>query len=409
MQTKLLTNRIPYTFVRGGYYYFSRRVPTDLQCHYRYPRVVQGLHTSSPQKARVQANIEAAKLDAYWSQMRLAKSDVIGLSLLKDSPITEGLAAALSSKAAADNLNEGPTLLDALQVYLDQKGNGRPKTFRLAAERACNYVIGVSGNKSLLSYTRSDALMFRDWLVDRGLTGSSVTRNFSYVKAIINFALSEFALDARNPFIGVYHDRKAGVLTRRPIPNADILKVQTKCRALDDDMRWLIALISDTGMRLAEGAGLLKSDIHLDADIPFVRIQKHPWRNLKTASSERIIPLCGQALWAAERIVASGHTSKFAFPRYNRHSTTKANSASAALNKWLKQYVPNGYTLHCFRHSMRDRLRSVQCPSDIVDQIGGWTTDGVGQGYGSGYPLDVLQEWTKKTILHFGQYSDAAR
>ena len=115
-------------------------------------------------------------------------------------------------------------MLEALQVYLDQKGNGRPKTFRLAAERACNYVIGVSGNKSLLlSYTRSDALMCRDWLVDRGLTGSSVTRNFSYVKAVINFAVSEFALDVRNPFIGVYHDRTAGVLTRKPIPNAELL------------------------------------------------------------------------------------------------------------------------------------------------------------------------------------------
>ena len=77
-------------------------------------------------KSWVQANIEAAKLDAYWSQMRLAKSDVIGLSLLKDLPITEGLAAALSSKAA-DNLNEGPTLLDALQVYLDQKATVGPR------------------------------------------------------------------------------------------------------------------------------------------------------------------------------------------------------------------------------------------------------------------------------------------
>ena len=86
MQTKLLTNRIPYTFIRGGYYYFSRRVPADLQGHYRYHRVVQGLHTSSPQKARVRASIEAAKLDAYWSQMRLARSDVLGLSLVKGLP-----------------------------------------------------------------------------------------------------------------------------------------------------------------------------------------------------------------------------------------------------------------------------------------------------------------------------------
>ena len=62
----------------------------------------------------------------------------------------------------------------------------------------------------------------------------------------------------------------------------------------------LIALISDTGMWLAEGAGLLKSDTYLDAEIPFVRIKKHPWRNLKIASSERIIPLCDLALWTAE-------------------------------------------------------------------------------------------------------------
>ena len=241
--------------------------------------------------------------------------------------------------------------------------------------------------------------------MDRGLTGSSVTRNFSYVKAIINFALSEFALDARNPFIGVYHDRTAGVSTRQPIPNADILKVQAECRTMDDDMRWLIALISDTGMRLAEGAGLLKSDIRLASDIPYIRIQKHPWRNLKTASSERTIPLCGQALWAAERIVGSDLTDPFAFPRYNQQDTTKANSASAALNKWLKQYVPEGCTMHSFRHSMRDRLRAVQCPSDIADQIGGWTTDGVGQGYGSGYPLIVLQEWIEKVVIGNGPQS----
>ena len=409
MQTKLLTNRIPYTFIRGGYYYFSRRVPADLQCHYRYPRVVQGLHTSSPQKARVQANMETAKLDAYWSRMRLARSDVLGLALVKGPTVSGNSVPDPSSNTISEASNDGPTLLDAVRVYLDQKGKGRPKSFRLAAERVCRYVINLSGNKPLTKYNRSDALMLRDWLVDRGLTGSSVTRNFSYVKAIVNFALSEFALDARNPFIGVYHDRTAGVSTRQPIPNADVLKVQAECRTMDDDMRWLVALISDTGMRLAEGAGLLKSDIRLGSDIPYVRIQKHPWRNLKTASSERIIPLTGQALWAAERIVGSDLTDPFAFPRYNQQDTTKANSASAALNKWLKQYVPEGCTMHSFRHSMRDRLRSVQCPSDIADQIGGWTTDGVGQGYGSGYPLDVLQEWMEKAILHFGQYSDAAR
>ena len=55
--------------------------------------------------------------------------------------------------------------------------------------------------------------------------------------------------------------------------------------------------------------------------------------------------------------------------------------------------------MHSFRHYMRDRLRSIQCPSDIADQIGGWTSEGVGQGYGSGYPLNVLNEWVEKALV----------
>ena len=82
--TKLLTKNIPHTFIRNGYYYFSRRVPSDLQDHYSYHRIVRGLHTTSPQRAKVQASITAAKLEAYWNQMRLAKSDVIGMSLIKE-------------------------------------------------------------------------------------------------------------------------------------------------------------------------------------------------------------------------------------------------------------------------------------------------------------------------------------
>ncbi len=380
----MLTKSIPHTFVRNGYYYFSRRVPSDLRDHYSYHRIVQGLRTTSPQKARVQANIASAKLSAHWGQMRLAKSEVIGMSLVSSRP-NDNLGVALGPSQPVC-----PSLLDALAVYLEYKGKGRPKTFRLAAERSCNYVIGLCGNKPLSQYTRQDALQFRDWLVARGLTGSSVTRNFSYLKAVINFALSEYALDVRNPFVGVYHDRSAGVLTRKPIPIEDIRKVQIQCRLIDDDLRWLVALVSDTGLRLAEGAGLLKSDIILDADIPYLSLKPHPWRPLKTSASQRDIPLVGASLWAAQRLSEAFPGSLYAFPRYNRKDTTNSNSASAALNKWLHKYVPEGCTMHSFRHSMRDRLRAVHCSADIIDQIGGWTSEGVGQGYGYGYPLSVL-------------------
>ena len=36
---------------------------------------------------------------------------------------------------------------------------------------------------------------------------------------------------------------------------------------------------------------------------------------------------------------------------------------------------------------------AVECPSDMIDQIGGWATAGVGQAYGDGYGIDKKWEW----------------
>ncbi len=157
-----------------------------------------------------------------------------------------------------------------------------------------------------------------------------------------------------------------------------------------------MALIADTGMRLAEGAGLLRSDFIEQDGVLCVNIRPHPWRSLKTASSARLIPLVGSAKWAAERILAQPTGSQFAFPNYNDGQRTNANSASATLNKWLKTKIGKVYTIHSFRHSMRDRLRAVECPSDVIDQMGGWLTQGVGNSYGKGYPLAVIQKWIER-------------
>jgi len=182
---------------------------------------------------------------------------------------------------------------------------------------------------------------------------------------------------------------------RLPIPDDVLAAVQEECKHLDDEPRWLIALISDAGMRLAEAAGLLSEDIRLDTEIPHINLREHGWRTLKTSSSHRKIPLVGSSLWAAKRIKEQNTT--FAFPKYCCEAKCNSNSASAALNKWLKPRVPDNCVIHSFRHSLRDRLRAVECPADIIDAIGGWSsTDGVGQSYGKGYDLNVLGRWMEK-------------
>jgi len=102
------------------------------------------------------------------------------------------------------------------------------------------------------------------------------------------------------------------------------------------------------------------------------------------------------AQWACQRILEHNKDSLFAFPRYASPKGCNANSASAALNKWMKEKLSKPYVIHGFRHAFRDRLRSVECPSEIIDQLGGWSLRSIGEGYGRGYGLDVLHKWISK-------------
>ena len=294
--------------------------------------------------------------------------------------------------------HENDTLLmsEACELYLRLKGVGKDKIFVRTANRNTGYVTKLLGDRPISSYSSNEASQFRDCCIDKGMGIKTVKRVFASVRAIINLAISEEGFDCSNAFAKTYFPDDDRSDSRQPISIEDIKKVQSLCRDIDDEMRWLIALISDTGMRLGEAAGLLKEDFKLDEPIPYIDLKPHPWRTLKTKGSQRLIPLTKEALWASKRLIEAKNDSIFAFPRYCSETGCKANSASGGLNKWLHQYVPDNCVIHSFRHSLRDRLRAVECPSDIVDAIGGWKTSGVGHGYGNGYPLEVLEKWMNK-------------
>ena len=205
----------------------------------------------------------------------------------------------------------------------------------------------------------------------------------------------ELGLEPNPAFSGVIiHEVEVdGDTHKRPsVPTEVIAAVQQRCLEMDDEARWAVALVSDTGLRLSEALGLIKEDVILDGPVPHLVVRSHPWRRLKTSASARKVPLVGAALWAAQRATALS-PSPFMFPRYCSAEGCKGNSASGTLNKWLKPLMPEGCVIHSFRHSFRDRMRAVQCPKDITDRLGGWSVAGVGESYGEGYPLEVLEEW----------------
>ncbi len=376
---------VPFSFIKNGIFYFERRVPADLLKYYDTKKIAYSLRTRSLRIASARARRAADQLDDHWYYLRSRDTELPGKHRLR---MPNGTTFETPNTSTSGSV----TLSEAVATYLRLKGSGRPITFHRAAERSSGYVIDVVGDKDISTYTRADATRFRDALIERGLAGSSITRTLGTVRSIVNFAACELGITLINPFAGIYYDRNSGVKAREPIPTDVLRSVQAKCREMDDDLRWLVALVSDTGMRLAEVVGLSRKDIVLSAEIPHVLIREHPWRRLKNHSSARTVPLVGASLWAARRIKSKPCTSPFSFPRYNHSGSSTTNAASATLNKWMKGKVPDGCTMHSFRHSIRDRLRAVECPPDIIDQIGGWQTVGIGNSYGKGYPLDVLHK-----------------
>ena len=380
-----MLNQVPFTYRKRGVFYYNRTVPKDLSGHYKSRRINFSLRTKSSREARRVSISVSIRLESYWEHLRFQDINLPGTHL----------------SSAASNQSTQTTQLtftDAVDLYVKLKGRGKPDTFARSAHRARDYLEGCSGRKDLADLKRADAIKLRDHLIRKGLVGSSIARIFTTIKAVLNFVIAEMDLDLKNPFRGVYLDKSQGVSERQPIPLRNIRMIQAECYKLDDDIRWAIALLSDTGMRLAEVIGLATEDIKLAIPTPYIHLKPHPWRPLKTTSSERYIPLVGAALWAATRIKDT-QTQAFAFPRYTSLEICNANSASGALNKWLKSMTPAGCTIHSFRHSMRDRLRAAQCPSDVIDQIGGWAAHSIGERYGNGYQLSILSEWLTSAML----------
>ncbi len=372
--------RLPvYFYKRNDTFYFSRSIPSDLKHCFKKRKIEVSLRTKSESKAAKSAAALSDRLERYWDSLRMEViySRELGLRVTPDAKTTT------SAKSFS--------LTEALALYHRLKGGGKTKLFFESSERSMRYLTDCLGHEDLAALEISDAGRFRDYLFDRGMSSSSVKRVFSSVRAVINLAIREQGLSINNVFSGTFIPDDEAKTQRLPIPTEVLLTIQHECMQVDDEPRWLIALISDTGMRLSEACGLLTSDICLDGEMPHITVVTHPWRRLKTGSSSGQIPLGGFSLWAAKRVGLS--PSGFAFPKYCNKEKCNSNSASATLNKWLKPRVPTGCVIHSFRHSLRDRLRAIECPADIIDAIGGWATEGIGHKYGVGYDLGVKHRW----------------
>ena len=146
-----------YLWLKGDTYYFNRRVPKDMQGHYKASRIIICLKTDRRDRALRAARSIAQRLEDYWLSLRLSKLDVPGLHLLRARPVSASVTSC-------------ETLSEALELYLRLKGVGKDKVFHRGAERNIQSVIELLRDRPLDEYSSADVAAYRDYLFKKGLT-----------------------------------------------------------------------------------------------------------------------------------------------------------------------------------------------------------------------------------------------
>ena len=197
----LRTKEVPYVYSRDGIFYFTRRIPKDLQGHYRCPRIVLSLRTKSKRAAQTKSTSLTARLDEEWMALRWRSND---------NPLRRYL----SDNALLDrDASNAPLMSDAKGIYLQSKSNGRPVTFCQAVDRAIHNLIETVGDKPINLYSRQDANCVRDTLFERGLSKASVKRMFGTIRALVNFVTRELGLSDVTSFSGCPSSKHLGRLS----------------------------------------------------------------------------------------------------------------------------------------------------------------------------------------------------
>lgn len=413
MQTALndlLRISVKHTYLRGNTFYFRRPVPRDLQTRVGRTTIKKNLHTSDPiQAAQLVAKIKA-ELESEWATLRgqlSATGSMNGefphVAAAESSPgvvCPESVSAHSPKQGQISSKSQRDTVTSALEFYFKTHEKGGSSAFQRVPQIAVDQFVEIVGDKQVEEVSRADVHRWMERSVLKGQSKGTIERRLKCLKAIFSMFIRERELEIPNRFEKHIIPGAAKKAVKRDTLSPETLRnIQVACKTMDDDVRWATAILSDTCSRLAEVIGLRLSDIVLDTPVPYVSIEEHDARCLKTANSKRVVPLVGVALWGAQRLKASAVPGQiYAFPRYVKDRTCNNLSASATINKWLRSMGAE-HTTHELRHTMADRLRDVGCPKEIRDQIGGWARTDMSANYGQGYSLETMKTWLDMVVL----------
>jgi integrase len=268
------------------------------------------------------------------------------------------------------------------------------RIWRNGRMRAVENFLSVVGDKPVSELTEDDGIDYADWWRERVLKENVAVKTANKDIGQLSRMLKDVSIRRCIKIPAIFRGlRLRGATERSRVPFEtefiqDELLATGALDELNEDARYVLYVVAETGMRLSEVVNLREDAIHLDAKIPYVKVQADG-RKLKTEDSEREIPLVGVALAAMKRRPQG-------FPRYR----DKSASLSATVNKFLSV---NGlrptkdHSVYSLRHSFKDRLVAAEAPDSLIDSLMGHKT--YKPKYGKGPSLELKLKFLESIAL----------
>ena len=274
--------KISYLTARAGRLYFRRRIPDDF-------------HALAGQREW------KLSLGLSVGQEREASRQILKLVAQTDMAIDrleQGIPTKLMLRRSAQvNLSNLMTFSEAFELYRKHR-----KSVGKAELTAFDQLLSFMGDQPLSQIDRLSVRQWLEWLAnERGQTAATLRRRLNSTRAVFNNAVDTLDLPFRNPFA---RQKVEGgpPLKRLPFHHTHLAMMDAWIarQPKDSHTALILRLLKGTGCRPLEIGGLAIRDVVADGSEPCIFIRSNASRRIKTAASDRMVPVVGDALEAAQ-------------------------------------------------------------------------------------------------------------
>jgi integrase len=257
------------------------------------------------------------------------------------------------------------------------------------------------------SVKEDDLIGWKDYLVSSGLSQATIENHLIVLRTLYNFGVDNKLVPLNVASKVKYRAKKQPGTRRLGYTEDEAKRILVAARAEADPLlRWVPWVAAFTGARVDEICGAMVADVEAFDRVPCLHVRldhREAGANLKTATSERVVPLHPALVDEGFlEYVSSLPKDGPLFPnltpdRFGRRS----GNGTKRIGRWVRgekvgitdpRKAPN----HSWRHRFKSECRDAWLPDKVQNALLGHDDGSAAQDYGEFYIRTVLYEAVAK-------------